>query len=164
MGPGAQLSRARLSGAQLYRAQFSWNLNIMVGCHHKHLYLLDAGHHLHHVAKHRGQVVLRHLVPGEIPKLCGIGVRWEVAEPVTVSWDFSKLRCSGKPLTMLFAHPCILYLYVDTGSLKYHTNVSSRSHPGSFPARHRSQSQRAEMRGCARGRSPPARGNCSCHR
>ena len=44
------------------------------------------GVHLHHVGEHGGNIMLCHLVPGEIPEGRAVGLGWEVTEAITVSY------------------------------------------------------------------------------
>ena len=44
------------------------------------------GLHLHHVGEHGGNIMLCHLVPGEIPEGRAVGLGWEVTEAITVSY------------------------------------------------------------------------------
>ena len=71
--------------------------------------LLDAGRHLHHVAKHCGEVVLCHLVPREIPKVGRVGVGRQVAQAVQVSWE-AKIEVYLNLVSRVVAQPCLLYL------------------------------------------------------
>ena len=44
------------------------------------------GVHLHHVGEHGGNIMLCHLVPGEIPEGRSVGLGWEVTQAITVSY------------------------------------------------------------------------------
>ena len=48
--------------------------------------VVDVGVHLHHVGEHGGNIMLCHLVPGEIPEGRSVGLGWEVTQAITVSY------------------------------------------------------------------------------